>query len=118
MALYLAFYYATEEFVRAQREKAVSGEGRSESGANPPLPQGFQEKLRGFPDFLESRGVELIASYTPVGFGTGNNPAQGRPPGVLIIQTDNEEDLAAVNAYYFGYVTFSFYRYNSLDRNQ
>ena len=118
MALYIGFYHATEEFVRSERERIVSGEWQDESGANPPPPERFQRKLRGFPAFLQSRGVDLVASYTPIGFGTGTNPARGRPPGVLIIQTENEDDLAAVNAYYFGYVTFSFSRYNALDRNQ
>lgn len=118
MALYIGFYHATEEFVRSGREKVVSGEWQSESGAGPQWSERFQEKLQGFPAFLESRGVELTASYTPVGFGTGANPAQGRPPGVIIMETDSEEDLAAINAYYFGYITFSFYRYNRLERDQ
>ena len=34
------------------------------------------------------------------------------------METDSEEDLAAINAYYFGYITFSFYRYNRLERDQ
>jgi hypothetical protein len=118
LALYVGFYHATEEFVRSEREKVVSGERQSESETSPPWPERFQERLRGFPAFLESRGVELTASYTPVGFGTGANPSQGRPPGLLIVETDSEEDLAAINAYYFGYVTFSFYRYNRLERGQ
>lgn len=117
MVLYIGLYRATEEFVRSMREKVLSGEWQSESGADPQPPLHFQEKLRGFPAFLESRGVELVASYTPVGFGNGTNPAEGRPPGILVIETENEADLAAVNAYYFGYVTFSFYRYNQLERD-
>ena len=116
MVLNIGFYRATEEFVRSERERVISGEWHSEPGTSPPWPDRFQETLRGFPAFLESRGVELVASHTPVGFGTGANPARGRPPGVLVIETDDEEDLAAINAYYFGYVTFSFYRYNQLER--
>ena len=43
--MYIGFQHFTEEFVRSGREKVVSGEWQSESGAGPQWSERFQEKL-------------------------------------------------------------------------
>ena len=64
----------------------------------------FSDKVRGFPAFLESRGVRLIGAYGSVGF-SGLRPED--PPGVTIIETDNDGDLGAIPNYYTPYLTYS-----------
>ena len=78
--------------------------------------QALNQKIKGFPSFLDKRGVHMVGSYAPVGFGTGWNPSENRPPGVLIVETDDEADLAEVNTYYAGFMMFSFNRYNPVAR--
>ena len=114
MALYIGFFRNNEYYTRYATEKVLSGEwAASPEQGNPDTR--LAERIRGFPAFLESRGVRLLGSYTPVGQGLpSGNPAS--QPGVQIIETDNEEDLGAITQYYAGYLHFTFHRYNSVAR--
>ena len=106
MALYIGFVHVNQHWSRIYTEKLVSGEwtlspGQAVSDAK------LVEKVEGLPAFLESLGVRLIGRYRPVGFN--NDPAN--PPYLQIIDTDNEDDLQAINAYYVPYFSISYYRY-------
>ena len=93
---------------RYTSDRLISGELKLEPGkvATP----GLADKSQGFPAFLKSRsGLKVIGSYGPVGFVAG---CPDVPPGIFIIDTNNEADLGAINVYWAPYTVFSFYRYN------
>ena len=113
MALYIGFFRPNQAGVDFISQKVLEGEW-----TNPPVGQGsadsrLTEKVRGFPAFLELQGVKLLGSYAAVGLPP-TEPTN--PPGVTMIETDNEAALAAINNYYAPYVVFSFHRYNQVQR--
>ena len=114
MAFYLGFFRPNDHYVRYLTEKILSEELKmpppgQPGGADPRM----GAKVRGFPAFLQERGVRLVASYDPVGF-----PFSGPvdPPGVTIIETDDDANLRAINQYYAPFLTFQFHRYNPVER--
>lgn len=115
MALYIGFYRIGQAYVDYANEKVISGDWTVPTTGNVVIANDaqFSDKIRGFPAFLESRGIRLIGSYGSVGF-SGLRPED--PPGVTIIETQNDEDLGAIANYYNPYLAYSFYRYNSVAR--
>lgn len=117
MALYIGFYRGSDNYQRWLQEKQFSGDMPlpTPGVAGAPDPR-MQEKVRGFPAFLESRGVKLIGSYAPVGSGAGTQAHPTSSPGVTLIETDNEADLMAITQYYGPFLVWSFHRYKPVAR--
>ena len=115
MALYIGFFKIGQGYMDYVNEKLTSGQWTVPATGNLATANDaqFSDKVRGFPAFLESRGVRLIGAYGSVGF-SGLRPED--PPGVTIIETDDDADLGAIANYYAPYLTYSFYRYNPVAR--
>ena len=111
MAIYIGFQTLNKQYVEYMNNKYLTGE-LPLPGENSPYGMGYwdprlNEVASGFREFLEKKGVKLIARYNPVGRAIGD------PPGLLVIDTDNDQDLNAIKNYYTPFLDIHFYRYNS-----
>ena len=95
MALYLGYFRFTDSFLAAFQERARSGE---------PPDRTLQEKVIQLPDVLPA-SCRLLGAYNPL--HSGAVFGSGMPPSVMIVETDNPENLAVINRHYAGYFAFN-----------
>ena len=113
MATYVGYFRPNPNYSAYRDEMFITGEWEPAAGSQP---DGIMaDKVRGFPDFLESIGVKFLGSYVPVGLPP-NNPEN--PPGFSIIETDDDSKLIQIITYYAPFLDYSFYRYNAPNRPQ
>ncbi|MBH41996.1 MAG: hypothetical protein CL787_00465 [Chloroflexi bacterium] len=114
MSIYIGFQKPNSQYVEWMNNKFLEGE-LPLPGESHPYGMGngdprLNEIASGFPAFLEKKGIKLIGRYNPVGSGAHHS---GNHPGILIIDTDNDQDLNAIMNYYTPFIDISFRRYNS-----
>ena len=96
MATYLGFYRATPGFSSAVNAYKLGLEGAVD------VQSGLFKRVRGLIDALPA-GCRFVNAYAPIGGAViGDRPV----PGVMVIQTDNPTDLAAINQHYEGFLDF------------
>ena len=89
MAIYFGYFQPNETYAAHRAQKILSGEwAPPQPGQNPDA--AMADKVRGFPGFLNSIGVTLVGSYTPVG-----QNASETAPGVTIVETDDPSIMTA-----------------------
>jgi hypothetical protein len=97
MSTYIGFYRATPEFTSALNAHDLGLNGATNVRA------GLTERVRGLMDALPD-GCRLVNAYAPTGAGAVVGE-QGFP-GVMVIETENAADLAAISTHYGGYLSF------------
>ena len=97
MSIYIGFYRPDPEFARERSARARAGDASADAQ-------------------LTRRVVELVdklpASCTIVGaYNTfaGNVLSDPGPPGVLIVETSNGDDVLFISQYYTGYLQFQWH---------
>mgnify|MGYP001217844757 CR=1 FL=1 len=106
MVTYIGYFEQTESWIALRDQKIMAGEWEPSLIPDPDL----QVKVREFPGFLDSIGVNLVASYVPVG------QPLNETPGVMIIETDDPGNLQKIEFYYMPYLTYSFSLYQLVPR--
>ena len=97
MAIYFGYFQPSEAYSAYRTQIIISGEWAApQPGQNPDTAMAGKDS--GFPGFLNSIGVTLVGSYTPVG-----QNASDTAPGVTIAETDDPSKLNQITMYYQPY---------------
>ena len=117
MAVHIGFQKLNKQYVEYMNNKFLDGELPLPGKVNVSNPYGMgngdprlKEIADGFPEFLKKKGIKLIGRYNPVGLSAYEDSS---PPGILIIDTENDQDLNSIKNYYTPFIEISFFRYNS-----
>ena len=97
MSVYLGFYRPDPEYMREWGARARAGE----QPGDPRLTRLVIE----LPDKLPA-GCRIIGAYNTM---AGNVLSDPGPPGVLIVDTSNGDDLLLISQHYSGYLQFQWH---------
>ena len=107
MALYVGFYWVTDDFNREVWQKLRSGAMKLGPGEIPePLAAKVRESVQKKP-----AGLEFVGSWFPL-----HGPAMRDEPGVAIVETNDVNHLAWLASYYDGFLEFRFRPYLGVRR--
>jgi hypothetical protein len=110
MAIYFGYFQPNDTYTAHRTQKILAGEWPAPQPGQNPDPA-MADKIRGFPEFLNSIGVTLLGSYTPVGQGLSDTA-----PGVTIVETDDPNKLNQITMYYQPYLAYRVQTYQQVQR--
>ena len=106
MPVYLGFYRPDPEFQREFGARVRAGEQSGDTR--------IQRLVVELPDKLPA-SCRIIGAYNTM---AGNVLSDPGPPGVLIVDTSNGDDLLFISQYYSGYLQFQWHPARAIGANR
>jgi hypothetical protein len=97
MSVYVGFYRIDPDYAREVSARSRAGE----PAADPRLARLVVELIDRLP-----AGCKLLGAYNTMAGNVLNDPG---PPGILIVDTSNGDDLLFISQYYSGYLQFQWH---------